>query len=229
MITQGKKLYTVKFKFFSFEYEHSYKKPCCLPAEYCEFLFNWSLETAKQLGRHIFSTQPVKFFISSVTEVEAVTSKKEVFARILDKNENKKIDKFELIAIIPFIVESNFDVALTTVLNFFCLEQSEENVLMRNEFGLFIDSYFRSVHSIVILDDVDEIYEKTQKNLVRLSDAEIEEIITSVYEDKSELKVEFVVKSISKTKISGFMKNTNIELYSSFKNYEKNIKENFNK
>lgn len=225
----GKKLYTVKFKFFSFEYEHSYKKPYCLPQEYCEFLFNWSLETAKQLGRHIFTSQPVKFFISSVSEVEAVTSKKDVFSKILDKNENKKIDKFQLISIIPFIVENNFEVALTTVLNFFCLEQSDNSVLMRDEFGLFIDSYFRMVHSIIILDDVDEIYEKTQKNLVRLCDSEIEEIIKSIYDEKLSINVEDVVKNISKSKISNFMKSTNIEMYGSLKNYEKNIKENFNK
>jgi hypothetical protein len=225
----GKKLYTVKFKFFSFEYEHSYKKPCCLPQEYCEFLFNWSLETAKQLGRHIFTSQPVKFFISSVSEVEAVTSKKDVFLKILEKNENKRIDKFELISIIPFIVENNFEVALTTVLNFFCLEQCDKSILMRDELGLFIDSYFRMVHSIIILDDVDEIYEKTQKNLVRLSDSEIEEIIKSIFDEKLSMNVEDVVKNISKSKICSFMKSTNLEMYGSLKNYEKNIKENFNK
>jgi hypothetical protein len=190
----NKKLYSVKFKFFSFEYKNSFKKPCCLTSEYCEFLFNWSIETAKQFAKHLLSMVNTKFFISSFSEVEAITSKKEVFQSILDKSVNKKIDKFELLSIIPFIVESNFDIALSTTLSFFCLENEFENMITRNECGLFIDSYFKSLHKVVLLEDGDEIYEKTLKGLVRLSDSELEEILVGIFGDTDELKLEDVTK-----------------------------------
>ncbi len=191
----NKKLFTVKFKFFTYEFEHSFKKPNCLPQEYCEFLFNWSIETAKQMAYHLLASEPIKFFISSVTEVEMITNKKEIFQKIIDKSENKKIDKFELIALIPFIVESNFEIALNTTLNFFCLENEDESIITKNEFGLFIDSFFRSLHNIVKLDDIDEIYERTQNHIVRLADSEIEEILNNIFTNNAEeMKVEDVVK-----------------------------------
>jgi hypothetical protein len=190
----NKNLYTVKFKFFSFEYKNSFKKPCCLVSEYCEFLFNWSLETAKQFAKHLLSTVNTKFFISSFSEVEAITSKKDVFQVILDKSVNKKLDKFELLSIIPFIVESNFEIALSTTLTFFCLENEFENVMTRNECGLFIDSYFKTLHKVVLLQDIDEVYEKTLKGLVRLSDSELEEILVCIFGEEDELKLEDLIK-----------------------------------
>jgi hypothetical protein len=224
----SKKLYKVKFKYFSFQLEHNFKKPACMSKEYGEFFFNWSIETAKQFARHLLSMQPSKFFVSSTSEIEAVTMKKEIFQQIIDnynKTENKKIDKFELISIIPFIVESNFEIAINTSLTFFCLENSNKDIITRNELGLFIDSYFRSLHNIVLLDDVDQLYAKTQNNVLRLSDNEIEDLLTKVFEaTEEELPLEETVKRMSKVKIWGLMKNVNTALYSSLKYYEGVIK-----
>jgi hypothetical protein len=227
----NKKLYKVKYKYFTFQLEHNFKKPACMPKESGEFFFNWSIETAKQFAKHLVSMQPTKFFVSSTSEIEAVTMKKEIFQQIIDhynKTGNKKIDKFELISIIPFIVESNFDVALETSLAFFCLENEGENIITRNELGLFIDSYFRSIHNIILLDDVDEISEKTRNNILRLSDNEIEQMLINVYiGEVEEMSLDEVIKKMNKLKMWSFMKTINVELYSSLKFYEKEIKESY--
>ncbi len=192
----NKKLYKVKFKYFSLNYEINYKKPACIPEEYGEFFFNWGLETAKQFARHLLTNQPTKYFISATSEIEAITNKKEIFKKIIDKSENKKIDKFELIAIVPFIVESNFDVALSISLSFFCIENENGEIITRNELGLFIDSYFRSIHNMVLVEELDEIMTKTQKSILRLSDNELEEILNLIFIDESvtEMKIADVIK-----------------------------------
>ena len=192
----NKKLYKVKFKYFTLNYEINYKKPSCIPQEYGEFFFNWGLETAKQFARHLLTIQPTKYFISSTSEIEAITTKKEIFQQIIDKSENKKIDKFELISLIPFIVENNFEVALNISLTFFCLENENGEIITKNELGLFLDSYFRSIHNIVLVEEIDEIMIKTQKGILRLSDYEIEEILNFVYSEESmqEMKVYEVIK-----------------------------------
>jgi hypothetical protein len=191
MINNNKKIFKVKFKYFEFEFEHNFKKPC-LAAEYGEFFFNWSLETTKQFSRHLLSMQPTKFYISSTSEIEAITTKIETFQKIMDmynKLGNQKIDKFELISIIPFIVDNNFEDALSSSLSFFCLENENANlnqnekIITRNEVGLFIDSFFRAVHNMVLLDDIDSIYEKTQKNILRLSNEEIEEMCSEIFDE----------------------------------------------
>lgn len=223
-----KRLYKVKYKYFPFEFEHNFKQPC-MAREYGEFLFNWSLETCKQFARHLLSMQPTKFYISNITEAENITVKKEVFQEIINKYsklENKKIDKFELLSIIPFIVESNFEFALSSALSFFCIENEGGDILMRNEFGLFLDSFFRSVHNIVSLDDVDEIYEKTSRHILRISYNELEEMVAEVYEgDEEEMRVDEVCKKFGKMRAKGLMKTINGELYNSLKMYEKIIKE----
>ena len=116
----SKKIFRVKIKYFEYFFSKTLNIPC-FDEVYGEFFFNWSIETAKQFMKHLMSMQPTKFFVSSSAEVEAVTSKTDLFMKIMssyNKIGNKKIDKFELISIIPFIVDENFDNALSICMNY---------------------------------------------------------------------------------------------------------------
>jgi hypothetical protein len=71
----------------------------CFDEVYGEFFFNWSIETAKQFMKHLMTMQPTKFFVSSSSEVEAVTSKTDLFMKITkdfnfddNNNQNNIID-----------------------------------------------------------------------------------------------------------------------------------------
>jgi hypothetical protein len=194
----NKTLYTVKYKYFNVQFLCNFKKPACISQEYGEFLFNWSIETAKQFAKHLLSMQPTKFYISSTAEIEAITTKKDIFQKIIDnynKADNHKIDKFEIISILMFIVESSFEVALPSTLQFFCLENESNGIITRTELGLFFDSFFRSLHNIVILEDIDDLYLKTKTSIVRLADSEVEDAVAQIFDkDTEEMNLDDVVK-----------------------------------
>ena len=79
----NKKIYRVKTKYFEHFLEKELTVPC-MGSEYGSFFFNWSLETAKQFMKHLMSMQPTKFYISSTSEIEAVSSKTAVFQKIME-------------------------------------------------------------------------------------------------------------------------------------------------
>jgi hypothetical protein len=192
----NKKIYKVKFKYFQDQILNNTKKPSCISPELGEFLFNWSLETSNQFSKHIMNMVPTKFYISSSSEIEAITMKKEIFEKIMqqyDKTETKRIDKLELISIIPFIVGNDFEKCLLSSLNFFCLE-NENDIITINELSLFFDSYFRSLHNIIIVDKIDETYEKTQNNIVKLVENELDNIVNKIMSNNEEMKLEQVIK-----------------------------------
>jgi hypothetical protein len=192
----NKKIFKVKFQYFYDQILKNIKKPSCISPEIGEFFFNWSIETFNQFAKHIMNMVPTKFYISSSSEIEAITMKKDIFEKIMeqyDKTGNKRIDKLELISLIPFIVGNDFEKCLISALNFFCLE-NENDIITRNELCLYFDSYFRCLHNIAIIDKIDEVYEKTQNNIVKLVDNELDDLVNNIMKDSEEIKIEQVNK-----------------------------------
>ena len=177
------KICRVKLSYF----EHFFSKPLstpCYDKVYVDFFFNWSIETAKQFMKHLMTIQPTKFYITSAIEIDSITSKKELFFQIMmlyNKLGNKKIDKFELVSVIPFIVGSNFNDVLNLSLKYFCLENESKDIITKVEFGLYLDSFFRAVHCIGNFDEQDEVYQKTKGNLIKISEKELEELIDKIF------------------------------------------------
>jgi hypothetical protein len=224
----NKKIFRVKLKYFQQLLAEPLPVPC-IGEEYGAFFFNWSLETAKQFMKHLLSMQPTKFFISSTSEIESITNKTAVFQKILENYNrvgNKKIDKFELISIIPFIMESNFEIALTTSLSNFCLENENLDIITRAEVGLFIDSFFRSAHNILqFKNNKDEIYQKTKENILKLSESIIEEILMLIFKkEEEEMPIGDVIRKLPR-ELKTLMETINNGLFQSLKYFnEKHIK-----
>ena len=204
----------------------------CYHEYYGEFFFNWSIETAKQFMKHLMTMQPTKFYITSSTEIEAVTSKKELFFTIMqsyNKLGNKKIDKFELVSVIPFIVGSNFEEVLALSLKYFCLENEGKEVITKDEFGLFLDCFFRSVHCIANFDIEDNVYQKTKENLIKLAENELDDLLENIFVDEDKNKIEKM--EISKLMINipenlkNILKNINEGFHGSLVHFENKIKE----
>ncbi len=115
-------------------FDHFFNKKPKVPTfhhSYGDFFFMWRMEQAKQFMNQLMTIKPTKFYISSASELEtqAVTLKKDLFLQIMNlynKLGNKKIDKFELVSVIPFIKGNNFNDVFEWSLKYFCLE-SEGN------------------------------------------------------------------------------------------------------
>ena len=204
----------------------------CFHEYYGEFFFNWSIETAKQFMKHLMTMQPTKFYITSTTEIEAVTSKKELFFTIMEsynKLGNKKIDKFELMSVIPFIVGNNFEEVLVLSLKYFCLENEGKEIITKDEFGLFLDCFFRAVHCISNFDTEDNVYQKTKDNLIKLAESELDDLLDQIFIDENGNKIETMELSKLTTKIPEkflkILKNINEGFHGSMVFYENKIKE----
>ena len=204
----------------------------CFHEYYGEFFFNWSLETAKQFIKHLMTMQPTKFYITSSTEIEAVTSKKELFFTIMEsynKLGNKKIDKFELTSVIPFIVGKNFEEVLPLSLKYFCLENEGREIITKDEFGLFLDCFFRAVHCIANFNVEDNVYQKTKDNLIKLSENELDDLLDNIFIDENKNKIDKI--ELNKLTINipenllKILKNINEGFHSSMTYYENKIKE----
>ena len=204
----------------------------CFHEYYGEFFFNWSLETAKQFIKHLMTMQPTKFYITSSTEIEAVTSKKELFFTIMqsyNKLGNKKIDKFELVSVIPFIVGKNFEEVLPLSLKYFCLENEGKEIITKDEFGLFLDCFFRAVHCIANFNIEDNVYQKTKDNLIKLSENELNDLLDNIFIDENKNKIDKM--ELNKLTVNipenllNILKNINEGFHSSVVYYENKIKE----
>ena len=204
----------------------------CFHEYYGEFFFNWSLETAKQFIKHLMTMQPTKFYITSSTEIEAVTSKKELFFTIMqsyNKLGNKKIDKFELVSVIPFIVGKNFEEVLPLSLKYFCLENEGKEIITKDEFGLFLDCFFRAVHCIANFNIEDNVYQKTKDNLIKLSENELDDLLDNIFIDENKNKIDKM--ELNKLTVNipenllNILKNINEGFHSSMVYYENKIKE----
>ena len=215
--------------------EHFFSKKLHIPCfheYYGEFFFNWSIETAKQFMKHLMTMQPTKFYITSSTEIEAVTSKKELFFTIMEsynKLGNKKIDKFELMSVIPFIVGSNFEEVFVLSLKYFCLENEGKEIITKDEFGLFLDCFFRAIHCISNLDSEDNVYQKTKDNLIKLSESELDELLENIFVDENKNKIEKIeLEKLSKQipeNLMKILKNINEGFHGSMAYYENKIKQ----
>ena len=204
----------------------------CFHEYYGEFFFNWSIETAKQFMKHLMTMQPTKFYITSTTEIEAVTSKKGLFFTIMEsynKLGNKKIDKFELMSVIPFIVGKNFEEVLVLSLKYFCLENEGKEIITKDEFGLFLDCFFRAVHCISNYDTEDNVYQKTKDNLIKLAENELDDLLDQIFIDENGNKIEIMELSKLTTNIPEkflkILKNINEGFHGSMVFYENKIKE----
>ena len=204
----------------------------CFHEYYGEFFFNWSIETAKQFMKHLMTMQPTKFYITSTTEIEAVTSKKELFFTIMEsynKLGNKKIDKFELMSVILFIVGKNFEEVLVLSLKYFCLENEGKEIITKDEFGLFLDCFFRAVHCISNYDTEDNVYQKTKDNLIKLAENELDDLLDQIFIDENGNKIETMELSKLTTNIPEkflkILKNINEGFHGSMVFYENKIKE----
>ena len=204
----------------------------CFHEYYGEFFFNWSIETAKQFMKHLMTMQPTKFYITSSTEIEAVTSKKELFFTIMEsynKLGNKKIDKFELMSVIPFFVGNNFEEVLALSLKYFCLENEGKEIITKDEFGLFLDCFFRAVHCITNFDIEDHVYQKTKDNLIKLSESELDELLENIFIDENKNQIETI--ELAKLIINipenlmKILKNINDAFHGSMAFYENKIKQ----
>ena len=204
----------------------------CFHEYYGEFFFNWSLETAKQFLKHLMTMQPTKFYITSSTEIEAVTSKKELFFTIMqsyNKLGNKKIDKFELASVIPFIVGKNFEEVLALSLKYFCLENEGREIITKDEFGLFLDCFFRAVHCIAYFNVEDNVYQKTKDNLIKLAENELDDLLDNIFVDENKNKIDKMELNKLTIKIPEnllkILKNINEGFHESMTYYENKIKE----
>lgn len=225
------KICRVKMKYLDHFFAKKLPIPC-FHEYYGEFFFNWSIETAKQFMKHLMTMQPTKFYITSTTEIEAVTSKKELFFTIMEsynKLGNKKIDKFELMSVIPFIVGKNFEEVLVLSLKYFCLENEGKEIITKDEFGLFLDCFFRAVHCISNYDTEDNVYQKTKDNLIKLAENELDDLLDQIFIDENGNKIETMELSKLTTNIPEkflkILKNINEGFHGSMVFYENKIKE----
>ena len=225
------KICRVKMTYLDHFFSQKLSVPC-FHEYYGEFFFNWSLETAKQFIKHLMTMQPTKFYITSSTEIEAVTSKKELFFTIMEsynKLGNKKIDKFELASVIPFIVGKNFEEVLPLSLKYFCLENEGREIITKDEFGLFLDCFFRAVHCIANFNVEDNVYQKTKDNLIKLSENELDDLLDNIFIDEKKNKIDKM--ELNKLTINipenllKILKNINEGFHSSMTYYENKIKE----
>ena len=225
------KICRVKMTYLDHFFSQKLSVPC-FHEYYGEFFFNWSLETAKQFIKHLMTMQPTKFYITSSTEIEAVTSKKELFFTIMqsyNKLGNKKIDKFELVSVIPFIVGKNFEEVLPLSLKYFCLENEGKEIITKDEFGLFLDCFFRAVHCIANFNIEDNVYQKTKDNLIKLSENELDDLLDNIFIDENKNKIDKM--ELNKLTVNipenllNILKNINEGFHSSVVYYENKIKE----
>ena len=142
---------------------------------------------------------------------------------------NKKIDKFELMSVIPFIVGKNFEEVLVLSLKYFCLENEGKEIITNDEFGLFLDCFFRAVHCISNYDTEDNVYQKTKDNLIKLAENELDDLLDQIFIDENGNKIEAMELSKLTTNIPEkflkILKNINEGFHGSMVFYENKIKE----
>ena len=146
---------------------------------------------------------------------------------LYNKLGNKKIDKFELMSIIPFIVGNNFENVFNLSLKYFCLENEGKEIITKDEFGLFLDCFFRAVHCIGDFNKDDEVYQKTKDNLIKISEKELDDLLDNIFVDEKNIPIEQMELSKLRIKIPenlmNQLKNINIGFHESMVYYEKKI------
>lgn len=190
------KVSEMKKEYFKIQYEKNLKKGICINEDLADLTFKWSLETVKQFSKNLIENNSVTFFLSNNTDLGNIIVKKEKINKLilnLNKSKIEKIDIFELLSILPLLVEGNLMLALNAVLNIFCLENGD-SVITATEFGMFIDCFFRITVDVLIIEE--QIVEDCLENVIRLDNDEIEkELKVIFYNNKvDELPVNVVLE-----------------------------------
>ncbi len=192
------KISIVKKEYFKLEYEKNLQKNICIKEDLADLVYNWGLETVKQFSKNLIENNSVTFYLSQNSDLENIIVKKEKINKLI-KNLNiskiQKIDIFELLSILPFLVERNLEMAFTACLNIFCLENSD-SIITANEFGLFLDSFFRMIVNVLIIEK--SIVKDCSFHVIKLEYEEIENEQNMIfYKDKQdELPVHVVLEYI---------------------------------
>ena len=238
------KICRIKMSYLDYFYNRKLPVPC-FPQSFGDFFDGWRLNDGKTFIKKIMTMKPTKFYISSESEIESITSKKELFVkmfRIYNKLGNHRIDKFEIISIIPFILEKNLENVLYSSLKYYCLENAPEKmtdedkpenyIITRSEFGLFLDCFYRGVHCIAELDENDEVYQKSKDNLIKIAENELDTLLDKIFIDEKKESVEQmelgkVLKNVPQN-ILNQMKNINQAFFDTLIYYEKKNNSNNN-
>lgn len=190
------KVVTVKSEYYNIQYENNFKKDICISQDIASLAFNWSLETVKQFSKNLIENHSANFFLSKDTDLENILAKKDkihMLIQNLNKSKINKMDILELLSILPFLVEGNFSSALSAGLNIFCLEIND-NVIKADELGIFLDSFFRCVVNVIIIDE--EVVQELNKSVIKLDFDEIEKDVNKIFFDShvDQLPVPIVVE-----------------------------------
>lgn len=180
------KISVMKNEYYKIQYEKNTKKGICINEDLADLVFKWSLETVKQFSKNLIENNSVTFYLSKNTDLENIIVKKEKINKLiknLNKSKIEKIDIFELLSILPFLVEANLMLALSAVLNIFCLENGD-SIITANEFGMFIDCFFRMIVNVLVIEE--QIVEDCFSNVIRLDNDEIAKELKVVFSNNNE-------------------------------------------
>ena len=161
----------VKSDYYKLQYENNLIKNNCIKQELSELVFKWSLETVKQFSKNLIDNCQ-NFYICNNSYLENNLQKK--ILKIIDiffKNNINKVDIFEVISILPLILEPNLNNTNIACLNLFNFED-QENFMNAEEQGFFLDSLFRRF-GIVLLSQ-EKIFEEFSRDVIILEKEEIE-------------------------------------------------------
>jgi hypothetical protein len=173
----------VKLDYFKLQFENNLIKKNCIKQELSELIFKWSLETVKQFSKNLIDNCQ-NFYISNNSHLQSNLQQKILkIIKIFNKNKIEKVDIFEVIAILPLIVESNLKTALLATLNLFNFE-NQDNYINAEEFGFFIDSLFRSFGNVLISEEI--IFEEFYNDIISLEKEEIDKEVYKIFEKNDE-------------------------------------------
>jgi len=194
------KVSIVKKEYFNIQYEKNLKKNICINEDLADLVFKWSLETVKQFSKNLIENNSLNFFLCKESDLENIIVKKEKINKMIkkiNKSNIQKIDVFELLSILPFLVEKNYKVALNSCLKIFCLEYGD-SIITANEFGLFLDSFFRMIVNVLIIEE--QIVEDYYLHVIKLDHEEIENQLNLIFHKnkEEELSVNIVLEYLLK-------------------------------
>jgi hypothetical protein len=190
----------VKLDYFKLQYENNLLKKNCIKQELLELIFKWSLETVKQFSKNLIENCQ-NFYISNNSHYESNLQQKILkIIKIFNKNKLEKVDIFELIAILPLIVEPNLKNAILASMNLFNFE-NQDNYINAEEFGFYIDSLFRSFGNVLIIEE--KIFEEFSKDIITLEKDEIDNEVYKIFEkndEDTEINIEKVFEYVNNIK-----------------------------
>lgn len=172
-------LYSVKQ--FNTIYENRLKKPSCLPICMEELCAGWTTETLRQIFSKVslMSNISMPLFYLSPDELGIYSNKAfaltEVF-KLFDTRGLSRIDGMELVCCMVMVSSGEFLKKLEAC--FYVFSMNEEAKLNRSQFCFFLDSYFRGLGKIILIES-DTFYPRTPN--IRMRPEEIENYADSIF------------------------------------------------